>query len=264
VDWKLILLDLSFLINYVGVSEADPRTGARASVKFTPVLIWICWGVTDADSESTFYNRRNEDAPIIFILSPDESIKIKLANHFRDNDRRLQRLQAFPEWILLDLEILLSKWTDIWDLARRELVLQNWHVNCKWRQSQLFNLIKMLHLDIANIIALKEDLRLQKSATLRFQKLLSRMHGQPSTPLASPSSTTQRFEDVSRQFFNAEIQERLEDNLYRISHQQETSEVILKQFENLLSLVGTYILILSLSLSLLAMVRIVPHELIGT
>jgi hypothetical protein len=113
-------------------------------------------------------------------------------------------------------------------------------VNSKWNKSGLFNLTRVLHLDIANIIALKEDLRLHKTATLRYQNLLSRIHGQEMTPVMTPFSVIREFGSISQQSLNSELRERLEDTVHDIAHQQETSEVILKQFENLLSLVCAF------------------------
>jgi hypothetical protein len=211
------------------------------SIKFSPILVWISWGVgSDDESDCTFYNRHEGKAPAIFLICLDDNIPHLLESHFNGNTKRVARLRESPEWILLDLEVILLSWTDTWDLARQELVARTVDVNASWHKSDLFNLTKFLHQDIANIIALREDLRLQKTTTQRYQRLLDRFHGQLSTPLGftSSSSTTANFENLSSQSLELELRERLDDSLHNLSHQQDTSEVILKQFENLMSLVS--------------------------
>ena len=153
--------------------------------------------------------------PVILTICLDPGIPYLLNRHFNGNNRRIQRLTVSPFWIFLDLGVIFSSWPEIWDFLRSRLSERTSELHSTLSTSALLEMTKDLHLETANVIALQEDLRLQISTAEKYQSIA----------------------EESRIFQPNIIKDRLRDYLQNLVHQKETSQLLLRQFENLIALV---------------------------
>lgn len=114
---------------------------------------------------------------------------------------------------------MFSNWSVVWDFARNDLALRDRQTHGEKEAPPLLNLTRRLHRDAANVIALREHLRLHVSAAIKFRRYLER--------------------NSKSRYYTEELTQRLEDYIGNLEHHQETSQVILRQLENLLSLVSS-------------------------
>ncbi len=97
---------------------------------------------------------------------------------------------------------------------------------------------RVLHQDTADIIALREDLRLFIAAHKSYRSLLKRLFprsnlDQPDGALPDAKSTAED-RKTDRLRLLEDMEDRLQDSQLNLEHQLETSEVIVRQLENLL------------------------------
>lgn len=174
--------------------------------------------------------------------------------------KRQERLARFELWAFLDLAVVLSDWAVIWANARRELAdLHNSMYSTGNAAIADLSTTRIIHQDMATIMSLREELRLFIAAYAKLRQILRRVyHGDTGTsrvqnlwksmtshPLDTfeqddSSSLTETAEISKLVKWLDELENRLEDSQTNLEHQLETSEVILRQLENLLALVGVF------------------------
>lgn len=122
------------------------------------------------------------------------------------------RLQENHLWIFFDLLHIFGEWGQVWSTAKSNLMEYQRQIHDSARKMPLLDLARALHDQIANILSAREQLRVHESA-------ITRLLG---------------FTDVTAaQVLTERAQEHLED----ITFHEETSQVILRQLENMTSLV---------------------------
>lgn len=165
---------------------------------------------------------------------PWKSLPDSLENYFGGhcNSWRTTRLRDCPSWIYVNLFYILTSWGEVWDVAKRDLALRDAQTHGTIRAPQTLELTRILHRNSSNTIALKEYLRLQLAGMNKLQKGLNK-------------TIKYKFRDkkipVPGEYM--QLLDRIADHLEDLEHFQETSEVILRQFENLLSLVSRILLL---------------------
>jgi hypothetical protein len=119
--------------------------------------------------------------------------------------------------------MLFAEWSNVWGVAREELTQRSAQVYGEAEKIPVLELTRALHRDAANVISLREDLRLHWSALQKYQDVI----WQP-TPLMS---------ELVGKGERADLEDNIGELSQNLQHQQESSLVIHKQLENLLSLV---------------------------
>lgn len=157
----------------------------------------------------------------------DEEVVERLQKQCVAGNWSLDRLHSAPAHIFVDLFTLLAHWSDVWRRVRRELALRDTQLHGVVASSSVLDQTRTLHRDIADVIAFREDLRLHIIAFQKFQSLIRSPWNGKATALFGNDSEM------------SEIEERVEECLQSLNHQQESSAVLNKQLENLLSLVGS-------------------------
>ncbi|OCL04689.1 hypothetical protein AOQ84DRAFT_415622 [Glonium stellatum] len=210
---------MGFVINHcrikddVGLSHSSTLS---EKVDSSPIAGWIYAG-KDAPNNSITRPQ------LTLLMCIDDKVPEIISRHYRANQGRQGRVRDSPSWVFLDMFIAFSPWSEIWDLARRGLMSREGQVQGKAKASSLLQLTRDLHQDRANVIALREDLRLHIKSVQKFVKIMS-----------SPGEFD-GLKLVSQKKRN-DMKNSVEDVLQNLVDQQETSEVILHQFSNLLSL----------------------------
>jgi hypothetical protein len=255
------IIAVAFLANYPQIQGAGrSQSGSKdetipAQVNFIPILCWcssVERPVVAGSQQST------QRIAIVVTISFHECVPEKMGE-FWSIERRQERLVKFEQWAFLDLAATFSGWPTIWTNARYQLA--QLHASMYSSANAVANLgtTRIIHQDMANVIALREDLRLFIAAYAKYSKILQRIF--PNNKMARinkmrPLTGTRRKE--GQPMGNAELKERtelvellaelenrLQDSQQNLEHQLETSEVILRQLENLLSLVGCVLAILA-------------------
>ncbi|KAF5542052.1 hypothetical protein FMEXI_7656 [Fusarium mexicanum] len=161
-------------------------------------------------------------------------------------ERRQDHLAKYEQRAFLDVTATFSGWPTIWTNARRELAQRHASMYSSANAVADLGTTRIIHQDMANVIALCEDLRLLNVTYAKYSQILNvpnskmarinklrtlsgrrREQGQP----IDEAKLKERTELV-------ELENRLQDCQQNLKHQLETSEVNLRQLENLLSLVG--------------------------
>ena len=126
----------------------------------------------------------------------------------------------------MELNTTLSPWHELWNPARLELARRTSELYSGLQAQDILKITRDLHQNTASVIALREDLRLHISAAERYQQIVQgiRLRILDTSPLRQTYQT---------------LEERVAQTLQSMTYQQETSQVILRQFENLLSLVSS-------------------------
>ncbi|KAF5663394.1 cytochrome b2 mitochondrial [Fusarium circinatum] len=242
---------VAFLANYPQVREASRNhSGLKdeitpAQVNFLPILCW-CSSV----EQPVVDNQQNTGkVAIVVTISFHECVPEKMGE-FWSMKRRQDRLAKYEQWAFLDLAATFSGWPTIWTNARRELAQRHASMYSSANAVADLGTTRIIHQDMANVIALREDLRLFIAAYAKYSQILRRMF--PNNKMArinkmrtltgrrrkegQPMDDDELKERTELVELLAELENRLQDSQQNLEHQLETSEVILRQLENLLSL----------------------------
>lgn len=184
-----------------------------SAVRFLPVATWL--RATPGSTSST-----------IFMACRDEEVPKRLQEQCVSTNWKINKLSAAPGNIFVDLFSFLSEWSDVWRLARRKLSERDAELHDKPRSMGVMQQTRLLHKDAASLIAIREDLRLHVASFQKYKTLTrSFLTRASSFPIAQGADELDSLED------------RIEESVQNLLHQQESSAVIHKQLENLLSLV---------------------------
>jgi hypothetical protein len=131
-----------------------------------PLGTWIC--------PSSVLDHAISAKPMIVILGNKPDVAFLLRYHLAaDHGRRARRLKKCPDWIFMDLSYLFSDWSRVWDAVREELRLRSAQAHRDRGDipiPSILQLTRSLHRDTANIVALRETLRLHASATDKYRR----------------------------------------------------------------------------------------------
>lgn len=242
---------MAFLANYPQVqaashSQRGPKDDITpAQVNFLPILCW-CSSIERPTAGS---QQDTQKASIVVTISFHECVPEKMGE-FWSIERRQDRLAKFEQWAFLDLTATFSGWPTIWTNTRRELAQRHASMYSSANAIADLGTTRIIHQDMANVIALREDLRLFIAAYAKYSQILRRMF--PNSKMArinkmrsltgrrrnegQPMDDAELKESTELLNLLAELENRLQDSQQNLEHQLETSEVILRQLENLLSL----------------------------
>jgi hypothetical protein len=213
-------LTLGFFMQYPYVHSNDPEphtTKVKTNrIKFAPIATWI----------STL-----AETTTILLVCRDEQVPKRLQSHLVSGNWQYSLLKRDPARIFIDLLILLNEWAEVWTIARQDLAQKFLQVHTD--ELPLLRKTKELHRDAAEIIALREDLRLHVTAVRRFGVILG-VQGPVMIKLGLLYGNKM---GLGHDVIQEELEEQLEECLQNLLHQQESAAVIHKQLENLLSLV---------------------------
>lgn len=199
-------------------TNVEQGSSTASGIKFCPVATWV------AEASST--DSTTPTIPFILMACRDDQVVKSLQDHCVSGNWKLGRLSAAPARIFIDLFTLLGHWSDVWRTARRELALRDSQLHGKMKTLSVLEQTRALHRDTANVIAMREDLRLHIAAFQKFQSLIWSFANMKSSILYANKGHA------------AEMDERIDECLQNLNHQQESSAVIHRQLENLLSLVS--------------------------
>ncbi|KAF5667671.1 homeobox transcription factor [Fusarium denticulatum] len=250
-DMSIVILAVAFLANYPQVqgatcSQSKPEDEMTpAQVNFLPILCW-CSSVERLVAGSQQSTQR---IAIVVTISFHACVPEKMGK-FWSIERRQDRLVKFEQWAFLDLAATFSGWPTIWTNARRELAQRHASMYSSANAVADLSTTRIIHQDMANVIAFREDLRLSIAGYAKYSQILRRMF--PNNKMArinkmrtltgirrkegQPMDEAELKERTEMVELLAELENRLQDSQQNLEHQLETSEVILRQLENLLSL----------------------------
>ncbi|VZH95771.1 unnamed protein product [Fusarium fujikuroi] len=242
---------VALLANYPQVQAAShsqrrPKDDITpAQVNFLPILCWC----SSVERPITGSQQDTQRIAIVVTISFHECVPEKMGE-FWSIGRRQDRLAKFEQWAFLDLAATFSGWPTIWTNARRELAQRHASMYSSANAVADLGTTRIIHQDMANVIALREDLRLFIAAYAKYSQILRRMF--PNSKMArinkmrsltgrrrnegQPMDDAALKESTELLDLLAELENRLQDSQQNLEHQLETSEVILRQLENLLSL----------------------------
>ncbi|KAF2271702.1 uncharacterized protein EI97DRAFT_470971 [Westerdykella ornata] len=221
--------DLRFFMQYPDVRsdwhyDFQSSHDIDAKISFSPVATYVGSSRSEDNNE-----QQGESTPIIALACRDAKVADALQRHCVAGNWSCEPLFSCPARIFVDLFALLADWSRVWRCAREELALRDAQLHGgggeKAKAPSVLLQTRALHRDTANVIALREELRLHVSAFQRFEALLQ---------------TAQVSSSCTRVFGGGEevrdLQERTADCLQNLVHHQESSGVIHRQLEILLSL----------------------------
>ncbi|KAG4274719.1 hypothetical protein FPRO04_09083 [Fusarium proliferatum] len=242
---------VAFLANYPQVqgasrSQRGPKDDITpAQVNFLPILCWC----SSVERQVAGSQQDTQKIAIVVTISFHECVPEKMGE-FWSIGRRKDRLAKFEQWAFLDLAATFSGWPTIWTSARRELAQRHASMYSSANAVADLGTTRIIHQDMANVIALREDLRLFIAAYAKYSQILRRMF--PNNKMArinkmrnltgrrqkegQPIDDAELRESTELLELLAELENRLQDSQQNLEYQLETSEVILRQLENLLSL----------------------------
>lgn len=174
-------------------------------IGFLPIATWICLSPpTDSTDEANI---------IIIIICTSPIVGRLVGSHYSSAyEKRWMRLQQNPLWIFADLLYIFGAWGKVFNTMKHNLSKYQSQIYGNSGRGALLDLARTLHGEIAKILSVREQLRVHKSAITRFQRL----NGVTTIPKLAKRA-----------------QEQPED----IAFHEETSAVILRQLENMTSLV---------------------------
>ncbi|KAF2808065.1 uncharacterized protein BDZ99DRAFT_72226 [Mytilinidion resinicola] len=118
----------------------------------------------------------------------------------------------------MDLQFVFSDWSRVWNKMRESLSKCHSQIHGDVDTPPLLDLTRKLHKDASRVIALREQLCVHSGAVARFLGLVNFQAAQaPSSQLSALKYRVKECQDV-------------------MTYQEETSQVILRQLENLFSL----------------------------
>ncbi|ORY14455.1 hypothetical protein BCR34DRAFT_560453 [Clohesyomyces aquaticus] len=182
-----------------------------SNLKFCPVATWV-------------YASRSS-APAVLMVCRDDEVPNRLQEQCVAANWKLKRLSTAPCCIFLDLFEFLAEWPGVWRSARHQLTRTNTELHASTNKVDVLQQTRALHSDTANVIALREDLRLHITAFQKYRSLISALAAKGSLFVPSPVEDDMEY-----------LEDRTEQCLQNLFHQQESSAVIHRQLENLLSL----------------------------
>lgn len=132
-------------------------------VRSQPVSTWIC-------SERAVSHRisRRQPRPIIVILCLDSSVRRALESCFAVRQNQ-ERLNTSPVWIWFAMAFSLSNWDEIWELATTNVSKRDAQAHGDASSPPLLQLTQQLHVDLADVIGLREGVRLHLAALTSFR-----------------------------------------------------------------------------------------------
>jgi hypothetical protein len=163
--------------------------------------------------------------PVIGMVCRDGGVLKTLQEQCVSGNWSLDELSACPGRIFVDLFTMLSQWSRVWRCARGEVALRDAQLHGEETSSGVLTQTRALHRNTANVVAMREELRLHIAAFEKFRALLAAPKNKAITELFGNENEA------------VELDERLEKCLMNLLHHQESSAVIERQLENLLSLV---------------------------
>ncbi|KAJ5281376.1 hypothetical protein N7478_006748 [Penicillium angulare] len=149
----------------------------------------------------------------VFIICTDSVVGDLIASHYSAAyETRWTRLQKTPLWMFADLLHIFGDWNQVWNTTKSNLVQYRHQIHEVTRTTPLLQLTRALHDEAAKILSVSEQLRVHSSAVARFLRLreVNEDHG---------------------------LAERAQEHFEDIQYHEETSQVILRQLENMTSLV---------------------------
>jgi hypothetical protein len=212
---------MSFLLHYPIIELQDKTVSSTVSysqpkITFTPIVTWIS---SRLDSDQA----KSETVPVIFIACTHEAIPSRLQKQCVSGNWDVGMLKTCPARIFVDLEMIFAEWSGVWDVAMEQLNQRSAQVYGETEKIPVLELTRSLHRDTANVISLQEDLRLHWAALLKYQDLIWQ-------PKSLVSELVGKGQGDALEDAVGELSQNLQ-------HQRESSTVIHKQLENLLSLV---------------------------
>lgn len=175
-------------------------------VGFLPIATWI------RPSPAT---KASGEKDSVFIICTNSAVGRLLNSHYSSAyDKRWMRFQENHFWIFADLLHIFGEWGQVWNTTKRNVTEYQRQIHDSARAMPLLDLTRALHDETAMILSVREQLRVQASIITRFRRL---------TDVIAAQTLAER------------AQEYLED----IDFHEETSQVILRQLENMTSLVKT-------------------------
>lgn len=186
-----------------------PFLSEEKLVGFLPIATWV----------DTSQSMKSPDEKIgIFIICTDSAVGRLLDSHYSvTENRRWTRLRENNLWIFPDLLHIFNGWGQIWNTTKRNLAEYQYQIHDSAGTTPLLDLARAVHDEVAKTLSAQEQLRVHKSSIKRFLRFTEAMAAQTLTEMTH---------------------DRLED----IDFHEETSQVILRQLENMTSLVWEYIL----------------------
>jgi hypothetical protein len=207
------------LINYPVLPNATNMEGRTesTSISFLPIATWICSSRAILSVQPPA--KAHDVSDTVFLICKSPNVAPQLDSHYFGPEQRgrRDRLKEAPLWISMDLQFMFSDWSKVWNLTREDLSTCHSQIHGDVDAPPLLDLTRKLHKDTARIIALREQLRVHAGALVRLLRLVN-------TKTTSPEISA--------------LVERISECQEDITYQEETSQVILRQLENLLSLVS--------------------------
>ncbi|GAA85047.1 hypothetical protein ASPFODRAFT_60576 [Aspergillus luchuensis CBS 106.47] len=195
--------DIRFLINYPLATLNE-----RALVGFLPLGAWIC--------PSSVVRGSAGHRTTIFLICTDQGVPGLVASHFASYPTQIQyarwlRLQKQPLWIFADLLHVFGDWSQVWNVTKGKLIIYHHDIHTYPLTRPLLDLTRGLHEEAAKVLSVREQLRVHASALTRFLHLeqVKGLH---------------------------ELAERVQEHFDDINYHEETSQVILRQLDNMMSL----------------------------
>ncbi|KAL2866496.1 uncharacterized protein BJX67DRAFT_354952 [Aspergillus lucknowensis] len=195
--------DVRFLLNYPLTTPNEP-----ALVGFLPLGAWIC--------PSSVVRGCAGHRTTIFLICTDQDVPGLVASHFASHPTQIQyarwlRLQKQPLWIFADLLHVFGDWSQIWNVTKGKLIVYHREIHTYPLTRPLLDLTRGLHEEAAKVLSVREQLRVHASALTRFLHLkqVKELH---------------------------ELAERVQEHFDDINYHEETSQVILRQLDNMMSL----------------------------
>jgi hypothetical protein len=222
-------IDFAFLLNHPFTSyKQSAQHRSLGALDFEDREIGFHGVATCVRSSSGLNVSGKDNHPIIVLYISSSAILPPIGGHLGgpENGWRMSRLLECPLWIYIDLVQACGNWSDVWEVARRDLARRDAQAHQEIARPPILQLTRRLHRGNSNVITLRENLRLHISSMERFQHYAQGGAQSLSLPITK------------------EHQKNLEDRtmnlLQDLQHHWETSGVILEQLKTLLSLVSAY------------------------
>ncbi|OOQ87234.1 hypothetical protein PEBR_18167 [Penicillium brasilianum] len=208
------LLNFPFVLpsSYTSETETDNR------ISFLPVAVWL-YPSSFIKTSQQGSSRTN----IVLICTNSHVSRALISYYGAAYQKRWMRLQKSPTWIFPDILHTLGGWWEVWNITKQHLGVYHRYVHelsrpvrfLNIRDSQkprLLDLARQLHDENAILLSVREQLRVHSAALSRFLRL----------PMCTSSQ---------------DVIDRLQEHLEDINYHEETSQVLTRQLENIMSLV---------------------------
>ncbi|KAL4901984.1 hypothetical protein BDW74DRAFT_181141 [Aspergillus multicolor] len=215
--------EFSFLLNYLSASQTRTEHNVP-TMNFDDGMVTIHGVAAQILSASRLDRQKHAEEPMIVLWLASLMLLPLLDKHLGglENSWRMNRLLHCPLWIYMDLFQACGDWPGVWDVARRDLARRDAQAYEDSMRPSTLHLTRKLHRATSNVITLREDLRLHIASFKRIRDHITKGSMGP-WPSGAP--------------FKGTLIERVADSLDDLNHHWETSEVILQQYNSVLSLV---------------------------